>query len=49
MPIFGAVLSAVFLREPLFSYHYIGALLVFSGLFIVTGSRGSKAPERPAR
>jgi drug/metabolite transporter (DMT)-like permease len=36
MPLFGAVLSAVFLGEGLLWYHYAGALLIFSGIFIAS-------------
>lgn len=43
MPLFGAVLSAIFLGESLLWYHYVGALLIFAGLF--TASR-AKAPAR---
>ena len=43
MPLFGAVLSAVFLGESLLWYHYLGALLIFAGLF--TASR-ARAPAR---
>ena len=38
MPLFGAVLSAAFLGESLLWYHYIGAVLIFSGIFVA--SRG---------
>jgi drug/metabolite transporter (DMT)-like permease len=40
MPLFGAVLSAVFLGEALYWYHYAGALLIFSGIFVA-----SRAPS----
>jgi drug/metabolite transporter (DMT)-like permease len=40
MPLFGAVLSAVFLGEALLWYHYVGALLIFTGIFIA-----SRAPH----
>lgn len=39
MPLFGAVLSAVFLGESLLWYHYAGALLIFSGIFIASRAR----------
>jgi drug/metabolite transporter (DMT)-like permease len=42
MPLFGATLSAVFLGESLFWYHYAGALLIFSGLFIASRARSSR-------
>jgi drug/metabolite transporter (DMT)-like permease len=40
MPLFGAVLSAIFLGETLLWYHYAGALLIFSGIFVVSRGRG---------
>jgi drug/metabolite transporter (DMT)-like permease len=46
MPLFGAVLSSVFLGEALLWYHYVGALLIFSGIFIA--SRAPQAAPRPA-
>jgi drug/metabolite transporter (DMT)-like permease len=36
MPLFGAVLAWIFLGESLLWYHYTGAVLVFSGLFITS-------------
>ncbi|MEA3152802.1 MAG: hypothetical protein QOK44_391 [Betaproteobacteria bacterium] len=39
MPLFGALLSAIFLDESLLWYHYVGALLIFSGLFIASRAR----------
>jgi drug/metabolite transporter (DMT)-like permease len=39
MPLFGAVLAAIFLGESLLWYHYLGALLIFSGLFIASHRR----------
>jgi drug/metabolite transporter (DMT)-like permease len=43
MPLFGAVLSAIFLDESLLWYHYAGALLIFAGLFIASrAKRGSR-------
>jgi drug/metabolite transporter (DMT)-like permease len=39
MPLFGAVLAAIFLGESLLWYHYLGALLIFSGLFIASQAR----------
>jgi len=33
MPVFGAVLASVFLGEALLWYHFVGALLIFSGIF----------------
>ena len=39
MPLFGALLSTMFLGESLLWYHYVGALLIFSGILIVSRSR----------
>jgi drug/metabolite transporter (DMT)-like permease len=39
MPLFGAVLSALFLGESLLWYHYVGALLIFSGILIASYAR----------
>ena len=36
MPLFGAVLSVVFLGERLYAYHYAGAVLIFGGLWFTT-------------
>ena len=44
MPLFGAVLSAAFLGEALLWYHYVGALLIFAGIFVA-----SRAPHARAR
>ncbi len=46
MPLFGAVLSAIFLGESLLWYHYAGALLIFSGLFVAT--RAARWPQSSA-
>jgi drug/metabolite transporter (DMT)-like permease len=43
MPLFGAVLSSIFLGESLLWYHYLGALLIFSGIFIASHSRARPA------
>ena len=43
MPLFGAVLAWIFLGESLLWYHYVGAVLIFSGLFIA-----SRAARREA-
>ncbi|WP_423063403.1 EamA family transporter [Candidiatus Paracoxiella cheracis] len=34
VPISGAVLSVVFLKTPLFAYHYIGALFIATGVIL---------------
>ena len=36
MPLFGAVLSVIFLGEQLFAYHYAGAALIFTGIYLTT-------------
>lgn len=36
MPLFGAVLSVVFLGERLYAYHFIGAGLIFGGIWLTT-------------
>jgi drug/metabolite transporter (DMT)-like permease len=36
MPVFGALLSVIFLGERLFAYHYAGAALIFSGIWLTT-------------
>ncbi len=41
MPVFGALLSVIFLRERLYGYHYAGAALIFGGIYLTTRrSRG---------
>ena len=46
MPLFGAVLSWAFLGESLAWYHYAGAGLIFSGLFIASGAGGRHPRSR---
>jgi drug/metabolite transporter (DMT)-like permease len=36
MPLFGAVLSVIFLGEHLYAYHYAGATLIFTGIDLTT-------------
>ena len=36
MPVFGALLSVVFLGERLHAYHYAGATLIFGGIYLTT-------------
>ena len=40
MPLFGAVLSVVFLGERLYAYHYAGAVLIFTGIWFTTRRAG---------
>lgn len=44
MPVFGALLSVVFLGERLYGYHYAGAALIFGGIWLTTRPR-----QQPAR
>jgi drug/metabolite transporter (DMT)-like permease len=36
MPLFGALLSVIFLGERLYAYHYAGAALIFGGIYFTT-------------
>jgi drug/metabolite transporter (DMT)-like permease len=36
MPVFGAVLSVIFLGEHLYAYHFFGAALIFGGIWLTT-------------
>ncbi len=36
MPLFGALLAVIFLGERLYAYHYAGAVLIFSGIWLTT-------------
>lgn len=36
MPVFGALLSVIFLGERLYAYHYTGAALIFGGIWLTT-------------
>ena len=36
MPLFGALLSVIFLDEQLHAYHYAGAALIFGGIYLTT-------------
>ena len=36
MPLFGALLAVIFLGERLYGYHYAGAALIFSGIWLTT-------------
>jgi drug/metabolite transporter (DMT)-like permease len=36
MPLFGALLSVIFLGEKLYAYHYAGAMLIFGGIWLTT-------------
>jgi drug/metabolite transporter (DMT)-like permease len=43
MPVFGAALSMAFLGESLLPFHFAGAVLIFSGIFIVSHAGGARA------
>jgi drug/metabolite transporter (DMT)-like permease len=43
MPLFGALLAVIFLGERLHAYHYAGAVLIFSGIWLTT-RRGAARP-----
>jgi drug/metabolite transporter (DMT)-like permease len=36
MPVFGALLSVIFLGERLYAYHFAGATLIFGGIYLTT-------------
>ena len=41
MPVFGSFLSIVFLDEQLYFFHLMGAMLIFSGIYLTTARRFS--------
>jgi drug/metabolite transporter (DMT)-like permease len=41
MPVFGAVLSVIFLGERLYGYHFAGASLIFGGIWLTTRPSGA--------
>ncbi len=43
LPIFAAILSVMFLGERLYIYHYVGAVFVFSGIWLTTRAPASAA------
>ena len=45
IPVFGAVLAIVFLRERIFGYHLIGAFLVVIGIFLAVRRVGEQPAE----
>jgi drug/metabolite transporter (DMT)-like permease len=48
MPVFGALLSVIFLGEVLYAYHYAGAALIFSGIWLTTRKGRAVTPARDA-
>jgi len=47
MPLFGALLAVIFLGEQLYAYHYAGAALIFSGIWLTT-RRGNSGKTQKA-
>lgn len=45
MPLFGALLSVIFLGEQLYAYHFLGAALIFGGIWATTRSGASRRDE----
>lgn len=39
MPLFGVILSSVFLHEPIHQFHIIGILLIFSGVYLAVKAK----------
>jgi len=48
MPLFGALLSVIFLGEQLYAYHFLGAALIFGGIWATTRLGASRRDERQA-
>lgn len=42
MPVFGTLLAALFLSEIPHSYHYLGIVLIFTGIYLTTAAPGQK-------
>jgi drug/metabolite transporter (DMT)-like permease len=45
MPVFGALLSVIFLGERLYAYHFAGAVLIFGGIYLTTRQDASRRAE----
>ena len=43
MPVFGAGLAVMFLDETLYAYHFVGAGLIFSGIWMTTRPKGGES------
>lgn len=43
MPLFGALLSVIFLGERLYAYHFAGAALIFGGIWLTTRRDASRS------
>jgi drug/metabolite transporter (DMT)-like permease len=44
VPVFGSIVSILFLGEQLFAFHFIGIVLIFSGIYLSTAQRFSAEP-----
>jgi drug/metabolite transporter (DMT)-like permease len=42
MPVFGALLSVIFLGERLYAYHFAGAALIFGGIWLTTRTAAAR-------
>jgi drug/metabolite transporter (DMT)-like permease len=42
MPVFGAILSVLFLGESLYAYHFVGAALIFGGIWLTTRPKATR-------
>ncbi len=49
MPVFGALLSVIFLGERLYAYHYAGAALIFAGIWLTTRRGNAVTPSNSER
>jgi len=45
MPVFGALLSVIFLGERLYAYHFAGAAMIFGGIWLTTRRGASQIGE----
>jgi drug/metabolite transporter (DMT)-like permease len=45
MPVFGALLSVIFLGERLYAYHFVGAAMIFGGIWLTTRRDASRRAE----
>jgi drug/metabolite transporter (DMT)-like permease len=45
MPVFGALLSVIFLGERLYAYHFVGAAMIFGGIWLNTRPSASRTVE----
>jgi drug/metabolite transporter (DMT)-like permease len=45
MPVFGVLLSVIFLGERLYAYHFVGAALIFGGIWLTTRRDAQRRAE----